>query len=159
MFIPLRSTFYVDFFFNSYRIVFIRIKSVEGVLHFIFPSSLNVILHYFEQLYGNQLLKVVKASLGAGGHLTGSGSSHVGSKALHLAAVSCSRTRSIFPRTAVLTMSTLALLGARMYVMGSQLPVFTRLVCLFTSCHLCLFFVFLGNGRLYYFKNFVVQVR
>ncbi|XP_046643729.1 protein O-mannosyl-transferase Tmtc3-like [Daphnia pulicaria] len=78
------------------------------------------------KLYGNQLLKVVKASLGAGGQLTGSGPSHVGSKALHLAAVSCGRTRSIFPRTAVLTMSTLALLGARMYVMGSQLPVFTR---------------------------------
>lgn len=81
---------------------------------------------------GNQLIRLVKASLSAGGHSTISGSSHVGSKPLHLAAAaaaaSCCRTRAILPRTAVLTLSTLGLLGARMYVMGSQLPVFTRSV-------------------------------
>lgn len=96
-------------------------------------------------------MKVVKASLGAGGQSTVPGtssSSHVGSKALHLATVSCGRTRSIFPRTAVLAMSTLALLGARMYVMGSQLPVFTRYVfyCLYK---LRVYFSFVGKCRLY----------
>ena len=66
------------------------------------------------QLCGEQLLKLVRGSLCAKGF----GSSNV-------QLIACLR-RSILPRSTVLVLSTVALLGVRMYVMGSQLPVFTR---------------------------------
>ena len=84
------------------------------------------------QLSGDQLVKLLKASFV--GHsknqlTNGSSGGYSSSKAaLQLAATAQCWRRSIVPRTAMLTLSTLALLGARVYVMGSQLPVFTRSV-------------------------------
>ena len=75
-----------------------------------FGTNFSLIL----QLCGEQLLKLVRGSLCAKGF----GSSNV-------QLIACLR-RSILPRSTVLVLSTVALLGVRMYVMGSQLPVFTR---------------------------------
>ena len=103
-------------------------------------------LLWWWQLCGEQLIKLVKGSLCNKGF----GSSNV-------QLMACLK-RSIVPRSSALVLSTLALLGVRMYVMGSQLPVFTRFdnpasAAAFPARHLTFNFLPALNGWLLSFPS------